>query len=693
MTETFLNKRRDKNFEKIWNNKFLLLINFFFRIVINSPFYFIFCSFLAFFSALINYNVAMMIRKNVFLRDETEYSELVKEFEKDKDEVFFEKNDLIDKISFFFTERKKDSGNRIDQIKSSIEKSQLTIISKKDVLLIIKECFGSRSYDSIEKKTLDFFFNFGFYTYEKKNIFWKDFIVLFILFIVFVKGFISIIHWYTNSFVNDKIEKDLKLELFSILMNSSYENSSLISEKMITQFSSDLDSISNNIWNIPNRIIYVLTSVFLSFIYDLGSQSEGKEREFFHVLVVFVLFTSLFATIVFLLKKATILGIEAKKRYENDNRAIFERMRNLKYIKTNSSENFEQKKMSNLLEKTFQSNKLSLLWTTLFKAVPNYLITPNIPWIFLAIITFWKKEGYILTLSTVANYYFVITKLNNEVAKILDSFLVLEDLSSNLIIVTENVLKLTSSDNEKYYGNEIIKNGEIVLDNISFFYPSRPDNIILNNLSFVFENGKRYGIAGKNGIGKSTITNILLKLRRICSGKILISGKDISEVNDYNLHRNICHLTNHPTFFKISIAENVFYPFVYKEENDLERLIYAARKTKIISFINSLPLKFNTVLSEDGSDLSEGQKQQLEAMKVFLRDYKIYIFDEILSNVHPITRKDILKNIFDRVQNKTIITIDHQYDVFKYMDYVYGFSSKKFLKVKKESSKKLENNQ
>ena len=89
------------------------------------------------------------------------------------------------------------------------------------------------------------------------------------------------------------------------------------------------------------------------------------------------------------------------------------------------------------------------------------------------------------------------------------------------------------------------------------------------------------------------------------------------------------------------------------------------------------------MLKEGGTDLSEGQKQQIAAMKIFIRDYDLYILDEILSNVHPILKENILRNIFNHIKGQTVLTIDHHYQIFQYVDYVYQFTGEKLIKTDK----------
>jgi ABC-type bacteriocin/lantibiotic exporter with double-glycine peptidase domain len=260
----------------------------------------------------------------------------------------------------------------------------------------------------------------------------------------------------------------------------------------------------------------------------------------------------------------------------------------------------------------------------------------------------------------------------------------LDDLSGDLSLVSESISVLNQEEknlpSEKFLP---FANGDINFEKVIFAYPTRPNNTILCDFTFCFCQGKSYGIAGKNGIGKSTITKTLLKLYDLQGGEITIAGKNIQDIETKSLHQHVCYLTNRPGFFQMSIAENVFYPYPYQEK-DLNRLTEAAKKAGIGEFIETLPTGFQTELKEKGGDLSEGQKQQIAAMRIFIRDYDIYIFDEILSNVQVNLKAKILANIFNHLKNKTIIVIDHHYDIFQYVDTVYQFTGEKLIKLKKE---------
>jgi ABC-type multidrug transport system fused ATPase/permease subunit len=304
---------------------------------------------------------------------------------------------------------------------------------------------------------------------------------------------------------------------------------------------------------------------------------------------------------------------------------------------------------------------------------------------------FYSKSpemGAVFLIGNFARYFLSVRNLNSEIGKVIEAMLTLDELSSNLTLVNESaqVLNQKTTPNLPAISpkNLPFENGDIIFHNVVFAYPKRPQQDILRNFSFHFVRGKSYGIAGKNGIGKSTLTKTTLKLYEIKSGEILIGQHNVGEIDTVSLHRHICYQTNRPTFFRMSIAENVCYPKKY-HQGDQDKLVQAAKKTGIYEFITKLPQGFDTVLREGGSDLSEGQKQQISAMKIFINDYDIYILDEILSNVHPNLKEIILRNIFAKLKNKTVLVIDHHYEIFQYVNYVYQFTGERLIKMEKKA--------
>ncbi|KLL02580.1 MAG: ABC transporter ATP-binding protein [Mycoplasmataceae bacterium RC_NB112A] len=690
-------------------NKVKILFLVLGRVIKNNPKLFFLCVLLGIFVAIINYNIGVVF-KNAFMVQEKELTVAVNE---KIDEEKGENNQPVEYISKQrireitkeeyqkVIQRNQKSRADIEEVKSNIEKAEkfagTDLIPKKEAKEIIekKGTIGRKVWDK------DYEFEFRFFKWKlfknKELGLWKDqesrpfgFIPRILILVFLVKSTFSFLHFYLNNYAYDSIERDLKKDLFRQFIWAKYSNSSLVSRNLITQFAGDLDVIANGIWYISNRLIYVIFTILYHIWFDFNFGAEKTNWKFLGVL--FGLFAFLMIVELFLFSQAAKMSVKAKKRYEEDNKVIFERINNLEYIKAVSGEKYEEKKIDKQLDNTFRENKKSLWYSVIFKAVPTYLIIPSIPIIFVALVlTFFGGEnGAYFIIPNFIRYYFTAQKLNQEMDKMISVLLNLDELSSNLTIVNESVkiLNLPSATPQKTLP---FKNGDLVFKSVVFAYPRRPQQEILRNFSFRFEQGKSYGIAGKNGIGKSTITKTTLKLYELKEGKILIGKRDIQKIETTSLHQRICYQTNRPTFFGLSIAENVFYPYPYsnsKTENS--KLDLAAQQAGISEFIQKLPQLFQTKLREGGTDLSEGQKQQIALMRLFVRDYDIYILDEILSNVHPNLKEIILKNIFAKIKNKTIIVIDHHYEIFQYVDYVYQFTGEKLIKA--EKSQFLEKN-
>jgi len=427
------------------------------------------------------------------------------------------------------------------------------------------------------------------------------------------------------NYAYDSVERDLKKDLFRHFVRAKYTNSSEVSRNLITQFADDMDEIAYSIWFIPNRLIYVAFSIFLLLKFDFNFGGEGTTLPLLAIMLG--LFAVLFVVEIMLFKRASKLNLAAKKRQEEDNKIIYERIDNLEYIKAVSGEKYEEERVDRQLDSTFRRNKKSLWFSTMFKAVPQYVVIPNIPIIFMALtLVFYSKNGKMGAVFLIGNfvrYFLSVRSLNNEVNKIIEAMLTLDELSSSLTIVNESAKTLNRQTTLAVPGVPArslpFKNGDIIFQKVVFAYPKRPHQNILRSFSFTFQQGKIYGIAGKNGIGKSTITKTTLKLYDLKAGQIFIGERNIREIYTVSLHQHICYQTNRPTFFRMSIAENIYYPNKY-DKKDYDKLVKASKKVGIYEFITKLPQGFDTVLREGGSDLSEGQKQQISAMKMFIND-------------------------------------------------------------------------
>lgn len=220
------------------------------------------------------------------------------------------------------------------------------------------------------------------------------------------------------------------------------------------------------------------------------------------------------------------------------------------------------------------------------------------------------------------------------------------------------------------YGNNVLKldgtihndniMGVVEFKNVSFKYSNFPT---LKNISFVANPNEVTTIVGKTGAGKSTIFNLLLRMYKIDKGKILIDNLNIYEYSK-DVHNSNISIVNQKTFiFNMSIRANLSLI-----DSNKKRQIDACKRAGIHDFIMSLPDGYNTILKEDATNISGGQKQLLSLARALLTTSEILLLDEVTSSLDPNTTNKIISLLDDLKVDHTLIVITHNKDLMKVAD-------------------------
>ncbi len=197
--------------------------------------------------------------------------------------------------------------------------------------------------------------------------------------------------------------------------------------------------------------------------------------------------------------------------------------------------------------------------------------------------------------------------------------------------------------------------GDVELQNVSFGY--EPGKTILHDLSLRADAGKTIAIVGPTGGGKTTIINLLMRFYDIDSGSILVDGGDIRSYTRSSLRNAYAMVLQDTWVFNGTIFENIAYG---KENATMDEVITAAKAARIHSFIMQLPEGYQTVISEDGGNISKGQKQMLTIARAMLYDSKMLILDEATSNVDTGTERQIQAAMLQLMKGKTCFVIAHR---------------------------------
>lgn len=206
--------------------------------------------------------------------------------------------------------------------------------------------------------------------------------------------------------------------------------------------------------------------------------------------------------------------------------------------------------------------------------------------------------------------------------------------------------------------------GDIAFKNVTFTYEDT--NITaLKNLSFSVNRGETLAIIGKTGSGKSTILELIGRLYDVDEGEILIDGKNIRDINLYNLRNSIGYVPQDAFLFSDSIRNNIRFG---KTDATDEEVIEAAKNASVHKNIMKFSKGYDTVLGERGITLSGGQKQRVSIARAIIHDPQILLFDDCLSAVDTETEEKILNNLFKISKNKTTIIVSHRVSSAKNAD-------------------------
>ena len=248
----------------------------------------------------------------------------------------------------------------------------------------------------------------------------------------------------------------------------------------------------------------------------------------------------------------------------------------------------------------------------------------------------------------------------NEIANIINEIY-------SALSASERVFRMLDEEEEPADCADALKlenvDSNVEMENVCFGYV--PGTIVLKDLNLQANAGQTIAIVGATGAGKTTIINLLMRFYDVQAGEIRVDGHKIRSVTMDSLRRSYAMVLQDTWVFRGTIFENIAYG---KENATMEEVVAAAKAAHIHNYIMRLPKGYNTVINEDGDNISKGQKQLLTIARAMLYNTEMLILDEATSNVDTDTEQQVQVAMRNLMQGKTCFVIAHRLSTIQHAD-------------------------
>ncbi len=238
-----------------------------------------------------------------------------------------------------------------------------------------------------------------------------------------------------------------------------------------------------------------------------------------------------------------------------------------------------------------------------------------------------------------------------------------------------SVLKIEPEIKDKKNAIEMsFEKTDIEFKNVSFSYDNKRN--VLNKINFKIPSGSSLAIVGPTGAGKSTISRLLFRFYDVSSGSILVNGKDVRDITQVSLRKNIGVVPQDTVLFNDTIYYNLSYGKINADEKEIWEV---AGRAKLSELIKTLPHGMSTVVGERGLKLSGGEKQRVAIARTLLKNPPILILDEATSSLDTLTEKEIKVSLNNLAKKRTSIIIAHRLSTIVDADKILVFEKGKII--------------
>jgi len=478
----------------------------------------------------------------------------------------------------------------------------------------------------------------GIDSYTARNYDFKVIAIEFLIAVLVILVFTylqSIMQTYTS----EKVARDLREKLSDKISRQSYsyiqdENPSTL----LSYLTSDIDAVkmfvSQAVASIVSSIFIIAGTIVLLLTIDWKL-----------ALTVIAIIPIIGGTFFIVLKKVRILFRRGREIIDWLNKVINESILGAAIIRVINSQQVEYQKF---LDASTEAKDVGISIVKLFAIlIPIISFAAN-----LALISVLALGGHFVIMGTMTLGNFAA--FNSYIAILVFPIIVI-GFMSNIIarasVSYQRIVRVLNADDHIETGtiSETI-NGNIQLDDVNVFYEDKP---VLKNISFKIDAGSQTAIIGPTAAGKTQLLYLLTGLIKPNSGIVKFDEKNIEDYKKESFHKQIGIVFQDSIIFNLSLRENIAFNNAVTDES-LEKAIETA---ELKDFVDSLPKKLDTVVSERGTSLSGGQKQRIMLARALALNPKILLLDDFTARVDYQTEQKILSNVMNNYKGITLISI------------------------------------
>ena len=356
----------------------------------------------------------------------------------------------------------------------------------------------------------------------------------------------------------------------------------------------------------------------------------------------------------------------------NEQTKVMELINGIQEIKLHNAERHKRWEWENIQIKLFKINIKTLSLEQTQDTGAN--VINELKNIFITIVSATLVIKGELTLGMMLAIQYIIGQLNSPLLQLMEFIRSLQDAKLSL----DRLLEIHEKENEENSQISLVNDfefGNIEIVNLNFRYPSSP-KYVLENISFVIPEKKITAIVGVSGSGKTTLMKILLKFYNIQDSSITVNNENINSIASSYWRANCGVVMQEGFIFNDTITKNIA---IGEDKVDQKKLKRAAQLANINNFIDSLPLKFNTLIGNDGLGLSTGQKQRILIARAVYRNPRYIFLDEATSALDANNEKEIMINLNNFFKNKTVLVIAHRLSTVKNADNIIVLDNGKIV--------------